>query len=1202
MANLQFKVIGIDDITTDPTVRFVCATTDGTNLYVGSESTNSDCGVWKYQNNTWADITDNLKGIGLKSINSILYRKGLLYVGTGENSTDFFNEPVGKGKVFVNSGKKWKDTLLSDSDPSVPNAYQILIRNLITVKDDLFAAGAMYKIFKYTNNSWVSLKPGATYAFGGGLDPATYSWTCFETDGEYLYAAAASQFKFDYSGVIQYDITTSSFESISTAGFGDASKNVLITNLRWYNSELYAATHNDSEGTQIWKYLGTPGSWSKVNTDGFGSRNNVNTVSLKIVDGNLVAATENKFGAEVWAYNSIDGWVKQTINSDVVYYSYMIQTVGSKTYLIGRESLKLIPSVSATEYLSYHEKAFKNANYWPQGPIGTIPIGLDKYRFIGANNKRTLVSEGTLSDPLNDVSLSPIASGFALASALPYPQNINVNLTTTSLTVPSDGQDLPGAIIDKFNIDLEESDPFVQFPEFIPKFITTDPSKFEQLTQRPLPPTYTGKYLNYEPYFNALHMSLIPKGPHRGKVVVMDKQPVVGFVSSIHPTQAWSFQPWAIIDPSEDAGTPEKPRCLNYLLPMGPSSLFVGPIYAEPFFGAPIPADDYTWPNLFCAGHTWSPSGDWIVAGGSKWGYEYTPDGISWADNPTFAWNPAAPSGSWFLSSSYSAITTQGHYVSAGSWTKGPNLQLARWYPTVMTYPQVSRTSNHSHALVLGGESTRNQYPQIEYDTYESLILSSICTSSNPGFGIDSYGGSPLFDGPSNRSSNDLYSGISVLNNQPYSSTVWNDSLYFYPRTFILSGGEITFAGMTHRSSYLGSHDTAPGVWNASLGNATGVGVFNKIRFYGSAYRIPNVSSHSDRIVRCGGEDTSREPQYFDPNTVLTDILDASSLTAQWKAGPTMIDERIDFNTVILPDATVVAIGGFRVVDENITARLDEATVTYNPILSVTKLGDHHGFEGFITLSSVSDTDKVDHYIEHLVEPEEGPFHTPGEKDDLFYEITPQESDPANIVGTRQYHNYSEVIDYNVNNPFWTRYDWFSLNSWRDYHSTAMLLPDGRVIIGGGEVRHTKANQSLASRNGIGYDFEILYPRYLRPTQNPLDTFPRPTGVGLSGATFNTNPEVDCFDLSHGIEYVLSSNFIRGDVSLEKVVFMAPGSVTHHACYHQRYHEVLVTKLSDTQLRFTVPSGKYILPVGFYMVFAITNQKVPAKAIWVRVV
>jgi hypothetical protein len=426
MANLEFKVIGVDDITTDPTVRFVCATTDETNLYIGSESTNSDCGVWKYQNNKWSDITDNLKGIGLKSVNSILYRKGSLYVGTGENSTDFFNEPVGKGKVFVNSGKKWKDTLLSDSDVSVPEAYQILIRNLITVKNDLFAAGAMYKIFKYTDNSWTSLKPGPGFSFGGGLDPATYSWTCFETDNEYLYAAAASQFKYDYSGVIKYDITASSFESISPAGFGDPSRNVLITNLRRYNSELYATTHNDSEGTQVWKYLGTPGNWTKVNTDGFGSRNNVNIISLKVVDGNLVASTENKFGSEVWAYNAIDGWVKQTINSDVVYYSYMIQQAGSNTYLIGRESLKLVPAVSSTEYLSYHQKAFKNANYWPQGPIGTIPIGLDKYRFISPNNKYTLVSEGTLTDPLNDTSLSPITSGYNLLSTLPFPLNINV--------------------------------------------------------------------------------------------------------------------------------------------------------------------------------------------------------------------------------------------------------------------------------------------------------------------------------------------------------------------------------------------------------------------------------------------------------------------------------------------------------------------------------------------------------------------------------------------------------------------------------------------------------------------------------------------------------------------------------------------------------------------------------------------------------
>jgi hypothetical protein len=480
-----------------------------------------------------------------------------------------------------------------------------------------------------------------------------------------------------------------------------------------------------------------------------------------------------------------------------------------------------------------------------------------------------------------------------------------------------------------------------------------------------------------------------------------------------------------------------------------------------------------------------------------------------------------------------------------------------------------------------------------------------LTTSSNPGIGADSSASIKLFDGPSNRDNSSYYSGISPLNGQNFSSLVWNDSLYFYPRTFILSGGQVTFAGMTHKSSYLGSHDIAPGTWTNTLGYNQGPGCYSGMRFYGSAYRIPNVSGqHPDRFVRCGGENPNLDPLYSDPNILGTDILDASSLSASWKVGPPMIDERADLNTVLLPDATVLAIGGFRVVQENLTSRFDGSTVTYQPLLSVVNVGDHHGFQSFLLLSSVSDKDKLEHYFEHAAEEDPtSPIHDDrSERDELFYEITPQESDPTNVVGPRQYHNYPEIIDYNEANPQWTRYDWVSANSWRDYHSTALLLPDGRVFIGGGEFRHSLYNTGLADRNGIGYDYEILHPRYLRPTQDSLDVPPRPTGVGLSGATFNTNPQVNCYDLSHGTQYVLSSNFIRADITLEKVVFMAPGSVTHHACYQQIYHEVPVTVESSTRLRFTVPSGHYILPVGFYMVFAITNQKVPSEALWVRIV
>ena len=78
---MEFNVIGIDDITTSPTERFTCATNDGTNIYVGSESTSGTGHVWRYSTTTgWSRITENLSPTNLKSISTLHYKNSKLFL------------------------------------------------------------------------------------------------------------------------------------------------------------------------------------------------------------------------------------------------------------------------------------------------------------------------------------------------------------------------------------------------------------------------------------------------------------------------------------------------------------------------------------------------------------------------------------------------------------------------------------------------------------------------------------------------------------------------------------------------------------------------------------------------------------------------------------------------------------------------------------------------------------------------------------------------------------------------------------------------------------------------------------------------------------------------------------------------------------------------------------------------------------------
>ena len=149
----------------------------------------------------------------------------------------------------------------------------------------------------------------------------------------------------------------------------------------------------------------------------------------------------------------------------------------------------------------------------------------------------------------------------------------------------------------------------------------------------------------------------------------------------------------------------------------------------------------------------------------------------------------------------------------------------------------------------------------------------------------------------------------------------------------------------------------------------------------------------------------------------------------------------------------------------------------------------------------------------------------------------------------------------------------------RDYHACAVLLPDGRVFVSGGERRT--------------WDYQIWSPPYLNPGQV------RPLGVqvGISQS------QLGGLGYAAAITYWATwSNQLPFGAVVEKIVLMRPHAQTHHDDGAQRYVELNSWPSDDdAQIRFfSGPPSRFHAPPGWYMLFLVTNQGVPSNAWWVH--
>jgi hypothetical protein len=132
-----------------------------------------------------------------------------------------------------------------------------------------------------------------------------------------------------------------------------------------------------------------------------------------------------------------------------------------------------------------------------------------------------------------------------------------------------------------------------------------------------------------------------------------------------------------------------------------------------------------------------------------------------------------------------------------------------------------------------------------------------------------------------------------------------------------------------------------------------------------------------------------------------------------------------------------------------------------------------------------------------------------------------------------------------------------SIATYRGYHSTALLLPDGRVLSAGGNVG--------------GPNAQIFSPPYLFAGVRPA-IVSAPTSTGYGQTVFIGSPDA---------------------ASVSKVTLLRDASVTHTNNMSQGFLSLSFTQTS-TGLNVVMPANANLAPPGYYMLFILNGAGVPS--------
>lgn len=147
-----------------------------------------------------------------------------------------------------------------------------------------------------------------------------------------------------------------------------------------------------------------------------------------------------------------------------------------------------------------------------------------------------------------------------------------------------------------------------------------------------------------------------------------------------------------------------------------------------------------------------------------------------------------------------------------------------------------------------------------------------------------------------------------------------------------------------------------------------------------------------------------------------------------------------------------------------------------------------------------------------------------------------------------------------------------ALNFPKQYHSIAVLLPDGRVLAAGG-IDPTLGGAPARDQRMM----EVFSPPYLFKGSRPTVTA-TPATMGY-GATFTiTTPDAP---------------------GIASVALLRPCAMTHHTDAGQRYVRLRIASTAAGSVTVDTPADGRVAPPGFYMLFVVNGAGVPSVATWV---
>ncbi|XUL85407.1 galactose oxidase-like domain-containing protein [Streptomyces galilaeus] len=148
----------------------------------------------------------------------------------------------------------------------------------------------------------------------------------------------------------------------------------------------------------------------------------------------------------------------------------------------------------------------------------------------------------------------------------------------------------------------------------------------------------------------------------------------------------------------------------------------------------------------------------------------------------------------------------------------------------------------------------------------------------------------------------------------------------------------------------------------------------------------------------------------------------------------------------------------------------------------------------------------------------------------------------------------------------------------RNYHTEALLLPDGRVAVFGSDPLFA---DKADSRPG---HFEQRVEVYSPPS---LFHGPRPA-LARSGSTEAERGEEVTFD---------SADAAR----ITRIRLMRPGSATHVTDFDQRSVALTVIRRTGRSLTVRIPGDPSLVPSGWYMTIATDGRGTPSQALWLHI-